>query len=58
MPYQVSFKSKNGKVRRRTSTAYTMKPDAQRYADEPNKNSIGRNARVVTAKKGTYDHKK
>lgn len=58
MPYQVSFKSKRGKGRGLTSTAYTMKPDAQRYADELNRNSPGRNARVVIAKKGKYDHKK
>ena len=57
MPYQVSFTGKGG-GRKLTDTAYSLKPDAQRYADELNKNSRGRNARVVIAKKGTYSHKR
>ncbi len=57
MPYQVSFKGKGG-GRKLTDTAYSLKPDAQRYADELNKNSHGRNARVVVAKKGKFSHKK
>ena len=57
MPYQVTFKLAGGrKGRGRTTTAYRLKPDAQRYADELNKQTRNRNARVVIAKKGTYDH--
>ena len=58
MPYQVAFNKKSGTGRKLTDTAYSSKPDAQRYADELNKNSRGRNARVVVAKKGTFSHKK
>jgi len=58
MPYQVSFKSKSGRGRGLTDTAYTNKPEAQKYADALNANRSGRNARVVVAKKGTYTHKK
>ena len=56
MPYQVSFKSKSGKRRMRTTDAYRLKSKAQSYAGELNAFSLGeREARVVIAKKGTYD---
>jgi hypothetical protein len=59
MPYQVTFKKAGGRSGRgRTSTAYRLKPDAQRYADQLNSQVGGRNARVVVAKKGTYDRMK
>ncbi len=58
MPYQVSFKSKSGKGRGLTDTAYSNKPEAQKYAASLNANRSGRNARVVVAKKGTFSHKK
>jgi hypothetical protein len=56
MPYQVTFnKAGSGRGRGITSTAYRLKPDAQRYADQLNAQTRNRNARVVAAKKGTYD---
>ena len=56
MPYQVTFnKAGGGRSRGRTSAAYRLKPDAQRYADQLNAQTRNRNARVVNAKKGTYD---
>ena len=56
MPYQVTFRRASGKDRGRTTDAYRLKPAAQKYADELNAYSLGkRNARVVIAKKGTYD---
>lgn len=60
MPYQVTFNTPRGGGRGRTSTAYRLKPMAQRYADKLNAGRGGmgstkRNARVVNAKKGTYD---
>jgi hypothetical protein len=59
MPYQVTFNLAGGrKGRGRTSTAYRLKPDAQRYADQLNAQTRNRNARVVSAKKGTYDRMK
>ena len=59
MPYQVTFNLAGGrKGRGRTSTAYRLKPDAQRYADQLNTQTRNRNARVVVAKKGTYDRTK
>jgi hypothetical protein len=74
MPYQVTFnKAGGGRGRGRTSTAYRLKPDAQRYADQLNyrlkpdaqryadqlnTQTRNRNARVVVAKKGTYDRMK
>ena len=59
MPYQVTFnRAGGGRGRGRTSTAYRMKPDAQRYADQLNAQTRNRNARVVSAKKGTYDRMK
>lgn len=59
MPYQVSFNKAGGRGgRSRTSTAYRLKPDAQRYADQLNAQTRNRNARVVAAKKGTYDRMK
>lgn len=55
MPYQVTFNRVRA-GRGRTTNAYRLKPDAQRYADELNTAFRGqRNARVVIAKKGTYD---
>ena len=59
MPYQVTFDLAGGrKGRGRTSTAHRLKPEAQRYADQPNAQTRNRNARVVAAKKGTYDRMK
>ena len=58
MPYQVTFNlAGKKKGRGRTTDAYRLKPDAQRYADMLNTPFPGgsRNARVVIAKKGTYD---
>ena len=56
MLYQVSFDLASGKGRGRTSDAYRMRFDAKRYADVLNADKrAGRNARVVIAKKGTYD---
>ena len=60
MPYQVTFNKAGGRGRGRTTDAYRLKPDAQRYADNLNSGVGGmgttrRNARVVIAKKGTYD---
>jgi len=56
MPYQVTFDLASGKGRGHTSDAYRMKFDAQRYADVLNVDKrAARNARVVIAKKGTYD---
>lgn len=59
MPYQVTYNRPGGmKGRGRTTTAYRLKPDAQRYADQLNAQTRNRNARVVAAKKGTYDRMK
>ena len=56
MLYQVSFDLSSGKGRGRTSDAYRMKFDAQRYANILNADKrAARNARTVIAKKGTYD---
>jgi hypothetical protein len=56
MLYQVSFNLASGKGRGRTKGAYRMRFDAQRYADVLNVDKrAARNARVVIAKKGTYD---
>ena len=56
MPYQVTFNLVAKKGRGRTTNAYQLKPDAQRYADILNADYWrARNARVVIAKKGTYD---
>jgi hypothetical protein len=57
MPYQVTFnKAGERRGRGRTTDAYRLNPDAQRYADELNAYyPKKRNARVVIAKKGTYD---
>lgn len=56
MLYQVSFNLSSGKGRGRTSDAYRMKFDANRYVTILNADKrAARNARVVIAKKGTYD---
>lgn len=49
MPYQVSATFRGKRIT--TDEVYRLKPDAQRYADETNRNYPGANARVINAKK-------